>query len=356
MRLTSGKLLPEDRSLWYSSSTRPLELLDYDRDEPHVHLNQQYQYDRDWFKVDTYSLVIEGVHNDTPSSSSRWISSTAEEPLRVTEKCHATLYKSLMPRIVSDHEFVFDFTDSYVCISDTIDPTSNNVKPVSLANLYSIIPFPHRILGDMYTEFRTLAREARRVKFLEEEEAIKKELEEQLIRKKQQVEIQQKQKDLVQLALKRAAQNRKPQTANVVSTPPMQPVVMPSAPMWSVPPQPVLPHLMMPPAGLVMQPMMIPPNPWSTNPRPMIPPPMPMQWHGPPMHLHHPMVPPPHLAAQPVDPWSSAAAVAATSAAPVRNPWAATDSSEAKRPKVDEPKEDDSTDKQRMARLGVPFK
>lgn len=330
-----------------------MELLDYDRDEPHVQLNQQYQYDRDWFKVDTYSLVIEGVYEDSPSTSytegSIWLSADhSEEPRRVSEKGSATKYKSLVPRAVSDEEFIFDFSDSYIRISDTTNASCNTIRPVPLADVSSIIPFPGRMLGDMYTRFRALAREARRVKFLEEEEAIKKEIEQQLIRKKQQVEIQQKQKDLVQLALKRAAQNKKP-IVTTVSTPPIIPAVHPSPqshPVWAGPPPPVLPHLMIPPPGLVgMQPMMIPPNPWSANPtRPMVPPPMPMHWAPVPHHF----VP------QPVDPWSSAAAASASvTVPPVRNPWASSETSEPKRPKVEETTD---SDKQRMARLGVPFK
>lgn len=336
-RLTSGKLLPEDRSLWYTSTTRPVELLDYDRDEPHVQFNQQYQYDRDWFKVNTYSLVIEGVCVDSNSSSTPnenlWITSESDDLLRVTVPCKATQYRSLKPRINNDEEFVFDFNFSYLRISNESKP--DTIRPKSLADISATVPFPNRILGDMYLRFRDVAREARRFHFLQEEEALKKEIEQQQLRKKQQVEIQQKQKDLVQLALKRAAQNKKPA---IVSTPPSNPVPSPPNTAWTGP-QPVIPQMM----------VMVPPvaDPWSANNlRPMIPPPM--QWA--PM-MQHPMH---HFIQQPVDPWSSAAAASAT---PVRNPWASTDTLEAKRAKVEERSEPaDKTDKQRMARLGVPFK
>ena len=357
-RLTTGNLLPEDRNLWYSSTTRPVELLDYDRDEPHVLLNHQYQYDRDWFKVDTYSLVLEGVYTDDPSepsgTSSIWIRSDDEGSLRHSEACSATRYRSLKGIVRSTEEFKFDFSKSFVRLSKGPGGT----RPKRLSQLPNTVPFPGRISGDMFGRLRQVAREARRVKFLAEEEAIQKEIEQQQIRKKQQIEIQQKQKDLVQLALKRAAQNKK---VTVTSTPPNHPqgvIGGPPPPNLFIAPQ--SPQPMIPPSPMVIHPMMVvQQNPWAA--RPMMPPPMPMQWAA-----AAPMMP--HFVAQPLDPWSSAAAASAAVPTTVRNPWAST-SSEAQQPEqpkrqkinddqltVPPSEESGAADKQRMARFGVPFK
>jgi len=285
-RLNSGKLLPEDRVVWYSSTFSDRKAFECDDgDYFQLSLNEQLHADSDWIKVDTYSLVLETYPDD--QKGGLYISCPSD-PTRISRTGEATIFKSLSHRIYTDDEFVIDFRNTRIQLTQA-----------SIVPLKQIVPFPGKIVGSTFERFRSLARESRKMKFLKDEEDRRKAAEQKELRKKQMIENQQKQKDLVQLALKRAQNKKVTTTTAVVSgTPPMHASPVPSLPLpmntdpwsangnWSSLPPP---------------PMMM-----GNFGRPMIPPPMPphMQWAAGPIPV--------------LDPWSSAA----FQHAPVSNPWA----------------------------------
>lgn len=271
-RLNTGKLLPEDRELWYSDIIQPLKVVDFDDNLSFkLSLFEQYRSTSEWFSVDIFSLTVETFLPDSPSSSS-FVSSLDERP-KQTAACEASWYKSLDWRQCLDDEFSFDFSNVSLVIGSPKFPI------LSLREMPAVL-FSHRIVSPSFIRFRAVAREARahRCKLRSIEDQRKREQEE--VKRKQLAEIQQKQKDLVQLALKRAqtVQSKKPPAP---SPPPKSTNVWSSAAATAV----------------ARPPQTASPNTWSS--RPMVPPAMPV-WSA--AGLMPLIIPQPGA----VDPWSSA--------------------------------------------------
>ena len=162
---------------------------------------------------------------------------------------------------------------------------------------HSRIHFPGKLL--LNDKLRRVAREKRAYKLAKKRELAIQTAQREEAKKQQQFELAQKQKEMVQLALKRAQKQQKPQINNAWSSQP------------AVPP-----------------------------PRPMMPAPMP-GWSSfmtaPPVTFRAAMLPP--------DPWS------------VTQPAVTPAQPDAKRIKTPpSPAENSEAERQRMARLGVPFR
>ena len=284
--MNTGKLLPEDRELWYSNIVNPLNVADFD-DNLSFKLSLYEQYrSTGWFSVDIFSLTVETFVADTSSASSALLSS-AEERTKQTAVGEASWYKSLDWRQCQDDEFSFNFSNVSVVIG-----TEN--FPVRSLRDAAYFYFPDRVVSYSHKKFRGVAREARahRAKLREIEDKKQREREEQ--KRKQQAELQQKQKDLVQLALKRAqnVQSKKPAAP---SPPPKPTNPWSSAAATAVAPQPVQQNL------------------WSS--RPMVPPAMPAWSTAMPL-----LIAPALGQAAPHDPWSAANVWAEPSAKRVKTP------------------------------------
>lgn len=268
-----------------------------------LQLYEQFGGDSSWLKVDTQALEIETYLHE--EGNGLFLQSLDER----TKNCgfgESTIFKSLCHREYRTSEFVFDLT---AVPEIHLDSTCIISSVSSLPFIY----FPHRILSEGFVGYRERARGHRRQFLQEKEERLKREKEQQEQKRKQVMEIQQKQKDLLQIALKRA-QNKKTQIAPH-GTPPTPPLnVWSSAAARPSPP----PLMMPPPQG----------GPFTWSSRPMLPPALPPGW---PIPVHVPVQ----------DPWSSAAAS-----------WSSEIPPAAKKPKPD----DGEIQRQRMARLGVPFK
>ena len=321
-RLSTGKLLPEDRELWYSNTVRPIKLFDYeDPLSVRLALNDQFMADSEWLKVDMHSLTIETYIGDEPPNSaepsvSSFLSNVDEKPKQVAVG-ECSWYKSLNWRVGMDTEFLFDFSNTTITIGSPEYPlTSLRDSPY--------FHFPKHVLSDSFVKFREMARQARKHKLMIAEMEERKQAEREEQRRKQQIELQQKQKDLVQLAIKRA-QNKKPAPAG---TPPPPPV---KSNVWSS--SAAVPVVLVQHPAVGAQ--------WSS--RPMVPPPIPT-WsaqQAPPVQLMMaPLLPPMH------DPWSSAAAKA----------WSPEPETKRSRSQEKVVEESNGDKRQRMARLGVPFR
>lgn len=283
-RLNTGKLLPEDRELWYSNATKPINEFDLDDSlSIRLSLSEQFRLEADWLSVDMPSLTIETYLEESPSTSS-FLTNLDEKPRQVTVG-ELARYSTLNWRVAMEDEFVFDFSNArFVIGSEGFPVTSLATDP----NFY----FPKHVVSDTFKEFRALAREARKYKQMMREIEEKKQQEIAEQKRKQQMELQAKQKELLQLAIKRA-QNKKP---TPTSTPPSVP---------SPPPKPS--NVWSSFGAAAVKPS--PPQPiptWSS--RPMVPPPMAPAWSANMMPI--PMVAPVTLLPPPPmhDPWSSAAA------------------------------------------------
>jgi hypothetical protein len=316
-RLSSGKLLPEDRELWYTDILQPLKNFDFeDSLTIRLSLTDQFYHDSDWFTVDMSSLTVETYLSE--SSTSSFLTSLTEKS-RIVEPCEASRYKTLGIRPIDEDEFAFDFSNCRIKIGDPGFPVC------SLRDL-SFISFPNDVISPNHIKFRALARESRKHRrhMQELEDKRQKEIADQ--KRRQQQELQAKQKELLQIAIKRA-QNKKPVP---MGTPPSIPSPPPKANVWSssgaTPVQPAP----SPPQAAVS---------WSS--RPMIPPPVP-GWSV----SAIPLMPPMAMLSPPVqDPWSSAAV------------WASSEP-QAKRAKTPGTTEtsNEVDDRQRMSRLGIPFR
>lgn len=245
-RLTSGRLFPEDRELWYAV-TRPAKFYDLDDDlRFKISIADQFNGDLPWFQVDIPSLCIGSV----------------------------------------PEEFSMDFSVPFVTLTE---------EDISDA---CCVYFSDKLTCNYFEKLRRVARDIRR----EKREVLKKEIKDQqereALKTKQQSELAQKQKDLVQLALKRAAQKKSASPPSV--------------------------H-----------------NPWSSK-------------QATPMLRLSTMIPPDSRAQVPVamPGWSSAmtAPTFKTVGFPP-DPWAVEKEPDSKRPK---PSEENPRD--RMARLGIPFR
>jgi hypothetical protein len=291
-RMTTGKLLPEDREVTYALIRSPLGDEDYDNELGlKLTVHERYRSDSDWFEADQNSLTVKTFFSTLSSSLT-----SAEDKPKVSQTCQASWYRSLDWEVSKDaSEFCFDFSKAKVVIGSPHFPVK------TLSELPYIL-FPQHIKSSMFKRFRALAREARRHRQKIHEIEEQKEREREELKRKQQAEIQQKQRDLVQLALKRAqnaAQTRKPPA---VSSPPQAP--KPSN-VWS---------------SAVAQPVSTPPpqSSWSSaGARPMMPPPVPVAWSM--------VMPPTQLSLQTAlfnDPWSTA-----------QNVWSSSGQPQAKKPR-----------------------
>ena len=318
LRMSSGKLLPEDREMYepnmrallcFSSyaSIRPIKLYDYEDDLTFkISLAEQFNSDLPWFKVDIESLAIETFCGSSDSGPA-FLRSVDEKP-KQTQVCEASFYKSLKWRQgglspnAYEEEFSMDFSVPYVVVGSEGGLLTSIFQ---LPNIY----FPGKLVSETFEKFRMLARDARRFRIEEAERDRRRLAEKEEQRKKQQVELAQKQKDLVQLALRRA-QKQKAAICSLSLAPPQPTNVWSSS--AAVPVAPV---------G----------DPWSSQMRPMLPPAMP-GWSSamtaPPVTFHGV----PNVA---------------------RDPWAVEPCVEPEPKRTKTPPE---APWQRMARFGVPFR
>lgn len=281
--------------------------------------------DLSWFKVDIYLLTVETRLGGSTNKDPCLLDSLDEKP-KQTCFGEASWFKSLDCVSVQDDEFSFDF-------SNTILTAGSIGLPILTLKDIPFVHFPKHTVSRLFVEFRRLARESRAYKHTLQQLEEKRLLEREEQKRKQQQELQQKQKDLVQLALKRA-QNA--QVKKVMSPPPPQPPVKNN--LWSSTlASPVVPA----PQGTPQ---------WSS--RPVVPPAM-NQWSSAPaggLMIPTGSMSVPTLSLQAAvmqaDPWSSAN-IRTEPPQPkrVKLPNAQTES--------EEPSDDQ---RQRMARLGVPFR
>ena len=227
---------------------------------------------------------------------------SGEDKPKVVQSGQAAWYRSLDWSCSSDDEFRFDFSRAKIVIGCSDFPIK------TLAELPYVL-FPQHIRSSMFQRFRALARASRKHREMIREIELRKERERDELKRKQQAEIQQKQRDLVQLALKRAQNSS--QIRRVVSVVPSPPPQKPTN-VWSSAAIP----------AVVQQP---PQNSWSSSSaRPMLPPPVPVAWSV-------VMPPPTQLSLQAAlvhDPWSSAQNVWSSASQPLsKKPRQPSDSS-----------------------------
>ena len=318
-RLTTGRLLPEDRELWYTDTTQPVKLYDFDDNLSFkLSLHDQYRLDHGWFKVDIYSFTVETCLGDSSSSDSCFLAYLDEKP-KQTVLGEASWFKSLDCVRTCDDEFSFDFSGTSM--------TAELPLISSLAQL-PFIHFPLHMTSELFRDFQKLAREARAFKRALKELEDKRQLEKEELRRKQQLELQQKQKDLVQLAMKRA------QNAQVKKITSPQPSQALKNNVWSsINASPILP-------------LPQPASQWSS--RPIVPPAM-SSWSSNLIPSSGSSVPTLSLqaAVMQADPWSSANIRTEPQPKRIKTP------SSGGVAESDEPSDDQ---RQRMARLGVPFR
>jgi hypothetical protein len=218
-RITTGKLLPEDREVSYADIRSPIEDNDYDNPLGFkLSLLERYESDADWFHADVNSLTIETRCRISQDPSSSSFLNSIEEKAKVVEPLKASWFKTLDWLPARDDEFSFDFTSAKLVIG----------SPGFQIKRLSQIPwvyFPQHIKTNMFRRFRLLAREARKHRKNLREVEERKEREREELRRKQQVEIQQKQKDLLQLAIKRAQNAQQTKKVVVATSSPQPPKV-----------------------------------------------------------------------------------------------------------------------------------
>ena len=194
-RLKSGKLLPEDRVLWYSNSVKPTKLFEADRDVHDFlgnHANQRE--DASWLEVDNYSLVLE-FYAETDDRATRRSDEQNSQPLGST-----SYVKSLPWRHAVHDDVFFSLDGGYISIGESL-PTC------SLSDLPEIWSM-QLIVSDRAQLNREKARLLRKARSQESALALKHHEEKEEQRRKQQVQVEAKKKELLELAVKRAQQKK----------------------------------------------------------------------------------------------------------------------------------------------------
>ena len=167
-RVKSGRLLPEDRDLWYSDSVKPSKLWEHDQ---HI-----FNPSEEWLEVDTYSLVLEVIISASESVNTA--------------------------RICLEDDFILAGFGGKVEVGSSSSERIC-VPACSLTSL-SFIWTPQSMVNPSVSSKKkeyALVRKEKRLRRLAEFRASE---ERETQKKRQQVQVEAKKKELLELAVKRA--------------------------------------------------------------------------------------------------------------------------------------------------------